>query len=73
MDMGDNSNANRAAAPNEKNVIDIADPTPAREVSLVVHNGFAKEKLIEILRDQILTVIPSSFMKNEHYFRVKWR
>jgi len=62
-----------ATAPNEKNVIDIADPTPAREVSLVVHNGFAKEKLIEILRDQILTVIPSSFMKNEHYFRVKWR
>ena len=46
---------------------------PAREVSLVVHNGFAKEKLIEVLRSEILSVIPESFVKNEHYIRVKWR
>lgn len=53
--------------------VSFSEPIPSREVSLVVHNGFAKEKLIEALREQILAVIPDSFVKNEHYIRVKWR
>ena len=36
---------------------------PVREVSLVCHKSFAKERLIEILRDSILKEIPKRFVK----------
>ncbi|MCF8388128.1 MAG: LysR family transcriptional regulator [Bacteroidales bacterium] len=51
----------------------FSHPEPSREVSLVVHKSFSKEKLIEILRQAILDNIPEGFNKNERFFRVKWR
>ncbi|WP_205504172.1 MULTISPECIES: hydrogen peroxide-inducible genes activator [Hymenobacteraceae] len=36
----------------------FADPQPLREVSLVVHRSFLKKKLIESLRDEIITHLP---------------
>jgi len=53
--------------------IPFKDPKPVREVSIVVHNGFAKEILIEKLREEILNTVPAHYVKNEHYIRVKWR
>ncbi len=49
------------------------NPTPVREVSIISHNTFVKEGLIDAIRKEILKVIPSSYEKNDHYFRVKWR
>lgn len=51
----------------------LADPIPVREVSIVCHNTFVKEGLIDALRQEILKIIPKNYVKNERFFRVKWR
>jgi LysR family transcriptional regulator, hydrogen peroxide-inducible genes activator len=55
-----------------KHVKRFVSPEPVREVSLVVHQSFAKERLLEKLRDAILKAIPQHFRKNEKYVRVRW-
>jgi len=57
----------------KENIIHFHNPKPTREVSIVVSKGFVKEGLIEILRKEILKIIPKSFEKNERFIRVKWR
>ncbi len=49
------------------------DPEPVREVSLVVHQSFAKEALIESLRKEILSNIPNSMFSKKKFMRVRWR
>ncbi|MEL6922413.1 MAG: hydrogen peroxide-inducible genes activator [Bacteroidota bacterium] len=51
----------------------FAEPKPVREVSIVVKNSFARERLIDILRKQILEVIPSHYKKNDRFRRIQWR
>ena len=58
---------------NSPNIKRFQAMEPAREVSIACHKSFAKERLIEILRDSILTEIPDSFTKKEDYIRVRWR
>lgn len=48
-------------------------PEPVREVSLVVHNSFAKEALIDSMRTEILANIPKSMLSQKRYLRVNWR
>ena len=48
-------------------------PEPVREVSLVVHNSFAKEALIDSMRTEILANIPKSMLSKKRYLRVNWR
>lgn len=48
-------------------------PEPVREVSIVVHQSFSREALLEELRDAIQDAVPDSFRKMRHYLRVKWR
>lgn len=48
-------------------------PEPVREVSLVTHNTFAKEGLLDALRKEVLAFIPNRFEQNDNFFRVKWR
>jgi LysR family transcriptional regulator, hydrogen peroxide-inducible genes activator len=55
-----------------KQVKHFTAPEPVREVSLVVHNSFMKEMLLEKLREAILKAIPAHFKKNEKYIRVRW-
>lgn len=55
-----------------KHVKHFTSPEPVREVSLVVHNGFVKELLLDKLRKAILKAIPPHFKKNEKYIRVRW-
>lgn len=57
----------------EKNAKRFNSPEPVREISLVVHSGFAKEKLIENIRDVIKSSVPDQFEKGKAYKRIKWR
>ena len=57
----------------DQNSRPFSNPIPVREVSLISHNTFVKEALIDALRKEILDVIPTHYQKNDHFFRVKWR
>ena len=46
---------------------------PVREVSIACLKSFAKEHLIEILREAMLDEIPKKFTKKEDNIRVRWR
>lgn len=48
-------------------------PQPTREISLVVHQSFNKEALLEHFRTAILSNIPEHFIKVKTYNRIKWR
>jgi LysR family hydrogen peroxide-inducible transcriptional activator len=54
-------------------VIHFTEPKPIREVSIVVHKSFAKENLLQVLRKEILKIVPSNFKKNERFIKIKWR
>lgn len=56
-----------------KHVKHFTSPEPVREVSLAVHNGFVKERLLEKLQEAILKAIPAHFKKNEKFVRVRWK
>lgn len=56
-----------------RNVVHFSDPKPVREVSIVVHKHFTKERLITELRKSILNHTPDSFKKNTKFKRVNWR
>ncbi len=53
----------------KKNVRKFETPIPTREISMVMHRSFVKQRLIEILRDEILDHIPEN-MKNKKRGRV---
>lgn len=40
-------------------------PAPVREVSMIVHRDFVKRKLVEVLKQTILQVIPEKIRKNK--------
>lgn len=40
-------------------------PAPMREVSIVVHRDFVKKRLIEVLKDVIITAVPEKIRKNK--------
>ena len=50
----------------------FSEPEPVREVSIVVHNSFTKEALIDRLHKSILETVPDQFKKMKRYTRVKW-
>ena len=41
-------------------------PAPMREVSMAVHRHFVKKKLIEVLKQEILKVVPQKIRKNKN-------
>ena len=45
-------------------------PVPMREVSLVVHRNYVKEKLIEVLKEEILQKVPDKIRKNKSQYTV---
>ncbi len=49
------------------------EPQPVREISLVTHNSFTKELLLDELRKSILSKVPATFKKNKRFYTVKWR
>ena len=44
----------------------LKDPHPAREVSLVTHRDYVKQKLLQALRKQIISVIPAHMLKSKN-------
>lgn len=42
----------------QANVRELTDPEPSREIALVVHRNFVRERLLNILADAIRTIIP---------------
>ena len=51
----------------------FTEPELVREVSLVVHNSFTKERLLGNLRKEIVKCVPDSFKKNNRFVTVNWR
>lgn len=49
--------------PQLKLVKRLKEPSPAREVSLITHRDHLKTKLIAILREEILSIVPKSMQK----------
>lgn len=46
----------------QANVRTITDPEPRREISLVVHRNFVRQRLLNILADAIKTIIPAAML-----------
>lgn len=51
----------------------FAPPEPSREISIVTHKSFAKEKLIDIIHETMKASVPENMNKTERRIRVKWR
>ncbi len=51
----------------------FTNPEPKREISIVTHKSFAKERLIDIIHEAIKTAVPERMNKKERSIRVKWR
>lgn len=51
----------------------FAEPEPVREVSIVVHQNFTRELLIEKLKEAILDNLPDNFKKTKSFKKIKWR
>jgi len=45
-------------------------PSPMREVSMVVRRDFVKERLVKILKDEILICTPDKIKKNKETYIV---
>jgi LysR family hydrogen peroxide-inducible transcriptional activator len=48
-------------------------PAPVREVSLVVHQSFVREQLLEVLRETIRAAVPQAYLDDSTYYKVRWR
>ena len=53
--------------------LNFSDPKPCREVSIVVNKGFVKESLINMLRQEILEIVPNTYQKSKRFIKIKWR
>ena len=51
----------------------FAEPEPVREVSIVVHQNFSRQLLIEQLKNAILNNIPDNINKTKNIKKIKWR
>lgn len=57
----------------DKRIKRFTNPEPVREMSLVVHNSFNKEAIIEKLSESIKKDLPIHFEKSKKTNRIKWR
>ncbi|MFY0592846.1 LysR substrate-binding domain-containing protein [Roseivirga sp.] len=57
----------------DKRIKRFIKPEPTREISLVVHQSFNKEAILEHMRTAVLAYIPDNFNKAKTYNRIKWR
>ncbi|MEM1328306.1 MAG: LysR substrate-binding domain-containing protein [Bacteroidota bacterium] len=61
------------AITDHSSVIHFEVPQPVREISIVTHKNFTRERLIEELRKSILRHTPDAFRKNTKFMMVEWR
>jgi LysR family hydrogen peroxide-inducible transcriptional activator len=53
------------AGPQQRRLRRFKQPAPMREVSIAVHRDFVKKRLIEILKNEIISSIPAKIKKNK--------
>ncbi|MCU0430467.1 MAG: LysR substrate-binding domain-containing protein [Cytophagaceae bacterium] len=58
---------------NAKHLKRLKSPEPAREISLVVHQNFTREVLIEKLHACILQSVPKQFKQSIKTKKIRWR
>lgn len=46
----------------QRNVRALCDPEPTREIALVVHRNFVRERLLNVLAEAVKTIIPSEMV-----------
>jgi len=46
-------------------------PAPVREVSLVTHRDYIKKKLIDVLKEEIIAILPPKLVLNKNKNLVK--
>jgi LysR family hydrogen peroxide-inducible transcriptional activator len=51
----------------------FADPQPVREVSLVAHHSYPRERFLNWLRDHVRERMPAGYRKGSKTRRVRWR
>jgi LysR family hydrogen peroxide-inducible transcriptional activator len=51
-------------AKQKKNIRYFKSPAPVREISLVTYRHFMKKKLIDVLKNEIITSIPHEMMES---------
>jgi LysR family hydrogen peroxide-inducible transcriptional activator len=56
-----------------EHVLRFSEPKPVREVSLVTHQSFYKEVLLDALRTEVLEKTPDKFVKNKRFIKINWR
>ncbi len=56
-----------------KYVRNFKDPKPIREVSLIIHRSFMKRKLIELLKAEILAIVPFELKNKERGTLINWQ
>ena len=49
------------------------NPTPTREISIVINKNFTKEKLVEGLLVSIKKNIPNNLKELDNYLKVRWK
>jgi len=49
------------------------EPEPVREVSIVVHQNFSRQLLIDKLKDAVLDNIPDNMNKTKRVKKIRWR
>lgn len=50
----------------------FTNPEPVREVSIVVHNSYIKESVVERLKDAIQKVVPERFLQKQSVVEFEW-
>ena len=56
-----------------KQIRPLVDPLPLREVSLVTHRSFLKQRLIEAFREEVLAGVPKELQIKERGRIVRWK
>ncbi len=51
----------------------FADPEPVREVSIVAHQTFNRQLLIDQMKNSILSNLPENISKTKQFKKIKWR
>jgi LysR family hydrogen peroxide-inducible transcriptional activator len=51
----------------------FAEPEPVREVSIVAHQNFSRQLLIDQMKNAILDNLPGNFNKTKSVKKIKWR
>lgn len=51
----------------------FAAPAPVREISIVTHKSFVRERFLEVLREHIRSSIPEEYLNESTFYQVRWR